>query len=406
MLLTLSWLVPLAGALCMLLIGNSDGRRDGLIRWLALGVALATLAVTVGLWVGFDAASADFQFVERHPWIPQFGIDYFVGVDGISLLLVVLTGFLTPIALLSSWGSIDRKVKEFSIFMLALEAAMIGVFISLDLFLFYVFWDAMLIPMYFLIGIWGYDRRIYAAIKFMLYTMAGSVLMLIAILGLAYLHSAATGTYTFDLLKLLSLDIAPQTQTWFFLAFTVAFAIKVPFCSHWGPFNEVGVAVSCTYKGEPAYFLTCLFLSSSDAIAPGREIWGCPKKLADITAEQYGAEFTTTAVRAGVPFMRLNSRCIAPAKAEEVPPLWPMYLLKIIPRCDSAEPAIKQLTLNGEVDNVVTHKLFKGPGVVKFEPTVSGDFWRLEPKEFLGAFYQELDFTQGPGRVVHDYLVK
>ena len=213
--LTLSWLVPLAGALCMLLIGNADGRRDGLIRWLALGVALATFAVTVGLWVGFDAASADFQFVERYPWIAQFGIDYFVGIDGISLLLVVLTGFLTPIALLSSWGSIDRKVKEFSIFMLALEAAMIGVFISLDLFLFYVFWDAMLIPMYFLIGIWGYDRRVYAAIKFMLYTMAGSVLMLIAILGLAYLHSAATGSYTFDLLELYSLDIAPQTQMWF-----------------------------------------------------------------------------------------------------------------------------------------------------------------------------------------------
>ena len=181
MLLTLSWLVPLAGALFMLLIGNADGRRDGMIRWLSLGVALAPFAVTLGLWAGFDAASADFQFVERYPWIPQFGIDYFVGIDGISLFLVVLTGFLTPIALLSSWGSIDRKVKEFSIFMLALEAAMIGVFISLDLFLFYVFWDAMLIPMYFLIGIWGYDRRVYAAIKFMLYTMAGSVLMLIAI---------------------------------------------------------------------------------------------------------------------------------------------------------------------------------------------------------------------------------
>jgi NADH-quinone oxidoreductase subunit M len=112
--------------------------------------------------------------------------------------------------------------------MLALEAAMIGVFISLDLFLFYVFWDAMLVPMYFLIGIWGYDQRIYAAIKFMLYTMAGSVLMLIAILGLAYLHSAATGSYSFDLLKLYTLDIAPQTQMWFFLAFTLAFAIKVP----------------------------------------------------------------------------------------------------------------------------------------------------------------------------------
>ncbi|HYN63213.1 MAG TPA: NADH-quinone oxidoreductase subunit M, partial [Candidatus Limnocylindrales bacterium] len=227
-LLSLSWLVPLVGALILLLIGNADGRRDGVIRWLSLAVALATFAVTLALWAGFDSASAEFQFVERHPWIPAFGIDYFVGIDGISLFLVVLTGFLTPIALLSSWGSIDRKVKEFSIFMLALEAAMIGVFVSLDLFLFYVFWDAMLIPMYFLIGIWGYDQRIYAAIKFMLYTMAGSVLMLIAILGLAYLHSAATGTYTFDLLKLYTLDIAPQTQMWFFLAFTVAFAIKVP----------------------------------------------------------------------------------------------------------------------------------------------------------------------------------
>ena len=144
------------------------------------------------------------------PWIPAFGIDYYVGIDGISLLLVVLTAFLTPIALLSSWEGVEHKVKEFCVFILALEAAMIGVFVSLDLFLFYVFWDAMLIPMYFLIGIWGYDQRIYAAIKFMLYTMAGSVLMLIAILGLAYLHSEATGSYSFDLLKLYTLQIAPR----------------------------------------------------------------------------------------------------------------------------------------------------------------------------------------------------
>ena len=122
----------------------------------------------------------------------------------------MLTGFLTPIALLSSWEGVEKKVKEFSIFILALEAAMIGVFVSLDLFLFYVFWDAMLIPMYFLIGIWGYDQRIYAAVKFMLYTMAGSVLMLVAILGLAYLHSEATGSYSFDLLKLYTLEIAPR----------------------------------------------------------------------------------------------------------------------------------------------------------------------------------------------------
>jgi NADH-quinone oxidoreductase subunit M len=228
MLLTLSWVVPLAAAILLLLIPNADGRRDGAIKAIALGLSLVAFAVTLAIWWSFDATQADFQLVERVPWIPAFGIDYYVGVDGISLLLIVLTGFLTPIAILSSWEGVDRKVKEFCVFILALEAAMIGVFISLDLFLFYVFWDAMLIPMYFLIGIWGYDQRIYAAVKFMLYTMAGSVLMLIAILGLAYLHSEATGSYTFDLLRLYTLDIAPETQRWFFLAFALAFAIKVP----------------------------------------------------------------------------------------------------------------------------------------------------------------------------------
>ena len=226
--LTLSWAVPLAGAILLLFIGNADGRRDGLIRWLALAISVAGFAVTLGIWFLFDSSSAEFQFVERLGWIPSFGIEYYLGVDGVSLLLVVLTAFLTPIALLSSWEGVTRKVKEFSIFILVLEAAMIGVFVSLDLFLFYVFWDAMLIPMYFLIGIWGYDQRIYAAIKFMLYTMAGSVLMLIAILGLAYVHREATGSYSFDLLKLYALQITPERQRWFFLAFAIAFAIKVP----------------------------------------------------------------------------------------------------------------------------------------------------------------------------------
>ena len=228
MLLSLSWLVPLVGALLLVFVGNADGRRNGLVRWLALGISLISFAVTLALWAWFDPAVGDFQFVERRPWIPAFGIDYYVGIDGISLLLVVLTGFLTPIALLSSWHGIEKKVKEFAVFMLVLEAAMIGVFVSLDLFLFYVFWDAMLIPMYFLIGIWGYDQRIYAAIKFMLYTMAGSVLMLVAIIGLAYMHSEATGSYSFDLIKLYALEIAPETQRWLFLAFALAFAIKVP----------------------------------------------------------------------------------------------------------------------------------------------------------------------------------
>ncbi len=220
--------LPLLGALLVLLVPNRDEKGAAMVRQLGLVVSLVVFFVTLLLWGKFDASSADFQFVEQASWIPAFGIDYHLGVDGISLLLIVLTGFLTPISLLSSWESVEKKTKEFTFFILALEAAMLGVFVSLDLFLFYVFWDAMLIPMYFLIGIWGYDRRIYAAIKFMLYTMAGSVLMLVAILGLAYLHSEATNSYSFDYLKLLTLQIAPATQYWFFLAFAVAFAIKVP----------------------------------------------------------------------------------------------------------------------------------------------------------------------------------
>src|SRR6188768_4038109 len=220
--------LPLVGALLVLLVPNRDEKGAAMVRQLGLVVSLVVFFFTLLLWGRFDAGSAEFQFVEQASWIPAFGIDYHLGVDGISLLLIVLTGFLTPISLLSSWESIEKKTKEFTFFVLALEAFMLGVFVALDLFLFYVFWDAMLIQMYFLIGVWGYDQRIYAAIKFMLYTMAGSVLMLVAILGLAYLHSEATGSYSFDLLKLYTLDIAPQTQQWFFLAFAVAFAIKVP----------------------------------------------------------------------------------------------------------------------------------------------------------------------------------
>ena len=229
-LLTLSIVLPLVGALALLFINNRDGSKDGLIRVVTLGVSLVTLGVTLLLWAGFDASETApaFQFVERARWIPAFGIDYYLGIDGISLVLVVLTSFLTPIALLSSWESIDKQVRTFSIFMLLLEAAMIGVFCALDVFLFYVFWDFVLIPMYFLIGIWGYDRRVYAAIKFMLYTMAGSVLMLIAIIGLAWMHHAATGAYSFDLLRLYELDVPAGAQYWFFLAFALAFIIKVP----------------------------------------------------------------------------------------------------------------------------------------------------------------------------------
>jgi NADH-quinone oxidoreductase subunit M len=227
-LVSLTVFLPLAGALTLIAIGNADGRRDRVVRAVALAASLLAFAASLLIWARFDPASADFQFVERAAWIPAFGITYAVGVDGISLLLIVLTTFLTPIALLSSWRSVHRKVKEFSIFVLALETAMLGVFVALDLFLFYVFWDAMLVPMYFLIGIWGYERRIYAAVKFILYTMVGSVLMLIAILSLAYYHQVATGSYSFDYTALLTVDVPRPLQFWFFLAFALAFAIKVP----------------------------------------------------------------------------------------------------------------------------------------------------------------------------------
>jgi NADH-quinone oxidoreductase subunit M len=223
--LTTLVLLPLAGGVAALLVGRD---RDALVRRLALGISLLTFALSVLLWTRFDPGSADYQFVERHAWLPEFGISYHVGVDGISLLLIILTTFLTPLALLCSWESIESRVREFAFFMLALEAAMIGVFISLDLFLFYLFWDAMLIPMYFLIGIWGYDRRIYAAIKFILYTLTGSVLMLVAILWLASYHQTQTGVPSFDLADLMALSIPGGLQTWLFLAFAIAFAIKVP----------------------------------------------------------------------------------------------------------------------------------------------------------------------------------
>jgi len=222
-------LLPVAGAILLLFVRGDEEQSAPFVRRLALIVSLLVFAETLLLWMRFDVTSGNFQFVERHAWIPAFGIEYFVGVDGISLLLLVLTGFLTPLALLGSWESVRKQTKTFCIFVLLLESAMMGVFVSLDLFLFYVFWDAMLVPMYFLIGIWGYERRIYAAIKFILYTMTASVLMLLAILGMAALHASTHGgEYSFDLLKLYELNVPSHLQIWFFLAFAVAFAVKVP----------------------------------------------------------------------------------------------------------------------------------------------------------------------------------
>ena len=172
----------------------------------------------------------DFQFQEQYAWVPNLGISYHLGVDGISLLLVLLTTFLMPLTFLSTWSSITRRVKEFTIFLLILETAMLGTFLSLDMFLFFTFWELTLVPMYFLIGIWGGPRRIYAAVKFFLYTMTGSVLMLVAIIALYFLSGSGVGNdvRTFDYVQWLK-NLAPSdVQPWLFAAFAIAFAIKVP----------------------------------------------------------------------------------------------------------------------------------------------------------------------------------
>jgi NADH-quinone oxidoreductase subunit M len=215
--------LPSLGALLAFLISSEE-----LVKRMALLTTTLTFLISLIPFFLFDPSTAAMQFFERADWIPALGISYEVGVDGISLLLIVLTTFLMPLTVLSSWDSVHERNREFLICLLFLESGMVGVFAAVDLFLFYVFWEATLIPMYFLIGVWGGPRRIYAAVKFMLYTMTGSLLMLVAILALYFLHRQATGDATFNLFRLLQLDLPLGTQRWLFLAFFLAFAIKVP----------------------------------------------------------------------------------------------------------------------------------------------------------------------------------
>ena len=222
--LTLITFVPLAGALVLLFFPKHG---DGLARGWTLFVTLVTFAASLPLWFGFDASQGGMQFTERAAWIEGLGIQYYLGVDGISLFLVLLTTFLSVICILSSWG-VEKRVREYMFFFLLLETGMLGALVSLDLFLFYIFWEAMLIPMYFLIGVWGGGERIYAAVKFFLYTMVGSLLMLVAILSLYFLNIKAGFGATFDVLRLYEVPIAPNVQFWLFAAFALAFAIKVP----------------------------------------------------------------------------------------------------------------------------------------------------------------------------------
>jgi NADH-quinone oxidoreductase subunit M len=230
-LLTLIVFVPLVGALLIATFPASDEKGKNAVRWGTLGTLFVGFLVSLRLWFGFDAEQAGMQFVQRTEWIPSYGISYHLGVDGLSLLLVMLTTFLGPLVMAGAWSAIQDRVKGFCVALLLLQCAMLGSFLALDLFLFYVFWELMLLPLYFIIGIWGGERRIYAAIKLFVFTMTGSLLMLVAVLWLVITFG------TSDVLELYAAARDPiahgvqdwtHEQLWLFGFFALAFAIKVP----------------------------------------------------------------------------------------------------------------------------------------------------------------------------------
>ncbi len=224
-LLSLILFTPLVGALVLLFVPK---RQEDVIRWIANVTVFIGFIVSLPLWFRYDTANPEFQFVERLPWIPSIGAEYFLGVDGFSVLLILLTTLMGVIAVLSSWNAITMRVKEYYVFLLMLQTGMIGAFVSLDFLLFFLFWEVMLVPMYFLIGIWGSDNRLYSAIKFFLFTLVGSVVMLLGILAVYFYNHSVTGVYTFDVTQFHQLGIPFDMQWWIFLAFFLGFAVKVP----------------------------------------------------------------------------------------------------------------------------------------------------------------------------------
>ena len=227
--LSLLCFLPLAGTFVIAVSCPKDAPER--IKRTALGFSVATFIVSLILLAGFNTHSAEMQFVERADWISAIGVQYALGIDGISILLILLTTLLTVIAILSSFSAVTDRLKGYYGSLLLLETGMLGVFMALDVVLFYVFWEVMLVPMYFLIGIWGGPNRLYAAIKFFLYTLFGSVLMLLGILALYFLNADpayGNGQHTFDLLTLLNIKLPFNIQFWIFLAFFIGFAIKVP----------------------------------------------------------------------------------------------------------------------------------------------------------------------------------
>jgi NADH-quinone oxidoreductase subunit M len=225
-------LTPGVIGLLILLLGPKENKT--LLRWVALATSLVTLGLALSAWSAFDPSRAGFQLVESRTWIPAAGITYTLGLDGVALVLVLLTTFLQPLVLISSWSSIKENVKGYLACMLLLETGMLGAFLATDLFLFYVFWELMLLPMYFIIGVWGGERRVYATVKFVLFTLAGSLLMLVGILYMAVLHHAATKAWSFAYEDMAKLAIPTGPGFWHnpqllvFAGFALAFAIKVP----------------------------------------------------------------------------------------------------------------------------------------------------------------------------------
>jgi len=282
--LTTLMIVPLVGALIIALLPAAQRQ---MIKVVALLTTLVTLGLSLPLYFGF-AAQPGFQFVEKVPWIPGLNINYELGIDGISLFIVLLTTLLMVVAVLSSWSAISEKVKAYMALMLIMETAMIGVFVSLDLFLFYIFWEASLIPMAFLIGLWGSKKRVYAAVKFVIYTFVGSTLMLVAIIAV-YLQGN-----TSSVAGLIGLDLPQNLQIWLFFAFALAFAIKVPlFPFHtWLPLAhvEAPTAGSVLLAGVLLKMGTYGFLRFANPLFPaGVEFWGPLLSILAIIGILYGA---------------------------------------------------------------------------------------------------------------------
>ena len=221
--LSLITFMPLVGALVLLLIPRgSDEDIANQARWGALWVSLVTFVISLVLWFRFDPSTADFQFVEKVEWLPAYNISYQMGVDGISVLFVLLSTLLTPLCVLASWEAIQSRVREYMIAFLVLETMMVGMFCALDMVVFYIFFEGVLIPMFIIIGVWGGPRRVYAAFKFFLYTLLGSVLMLLAILAMYY------DAGTTDIVRLMAHGFPREMQPWLWLAFFASFAVKVP----------------------------------------------------------------------------------------------------------------------------------------------------------------------------------